>query len=107
MLTMFLLYVFLHINNDVAKKAGVAILLTVREIMISENLDIVTGDLNSAAWDYKGSNFIRDVCGLLGHGPLQESGKTSAGPSRPQEHSNSGSSADVEFVILIVEAWAF
>ena len=42
----------LHINNVFAKKRGIAkkIIQTVRALMISQNIDLVAGDFNGAAW---------------------------------------------------------
>ena len=60
---MFFCVCSLHINTKAARKASVAatILLTMRQIMLSEKIDSVAGDLNGANWYHKGTNVIRDV----------------------------------------------
>ena len=45
-------FLSLHINNVFAKKRCIAkkIIHTVRALMISQNIDLVAGDFNGAAW---------------------------------------------------------
>ena len=42
----------LHINNHFAKKRGIGqnLLLAVRTMMLQEQIDVVAGDFNGAAW---------------------------------------------------------
>ena len=42
----------LHISNIYAKKKGIAkkLILTLRAIMISQEVDVVAGDFNGSAW---------------------------------------------------------
>ena len=42
----------LHINNNYAKKRGIGkkLLLTIRAVMLDEQVDLVAGDFNGAAW---------------------------------------------------------
>ena len=53
----------LHINNVFAKKRGVAkkIIQTVRALMISQNIDLVAGDFNGAAWCCRSRNNISTI----------------------------------------------
>ena len=48
----------LHINNQYAKKRGIAkkMLLTVRTVMHQEQVDMVAGDFNGAAWRRRSGN---------------------------------------------------
>ena len=41
-----------HISNIYAKKLGIAkkLILTIRAIMIGQQIDVVTGDFNGTAW---------------------------------------------------------
>ena len=45
----------LHISNIYAKKKGIAkkLILTLRAIMISQEVDLVAGDFNGTAWRYR------------------------------------------------------
>ena len=48
----------LHINNQYAKKRGIAkhLLLAVRTVMHPEQVDMVAGDFNGAAWRRRSGN---------------------------------------------------
>ena len=48
----------LHISNIYAKKKGIAkkLILTLRAIMISQEVDLVAGDFNGTAWRYRGKD---------------------------------------------------
>ena len=41
-----------HINNNYAKKRGIGkkLLLTIRPVMLDEQVDLAAGDFNGAAW---------------------------------------------------------
>ena len=53
----------LHINNVFAKKRGIAkkIIRTVRALMISQNIDLVAGDFNGAAWRCRSRDNISTI----------------------------------------------
>ena len=53
----------LHINNVFAKKRGIAkkIIQTVRALTISQNIDLVAGDFNGAAWRCRSRDNISTV----------------------------------------------
>ena len=53
----------LHINNVYAKKRGIGkkFILTIRAVMLSENVDLVAGGLNGAAWRRDNSNNFRII----------------------------------------------
>ena len=48
----------LHINNVYAQKRGIGkkLILTIRAVMLKENVDLVAGDFNGAAWRRDNSN---------------------------------------------------
>ena len=48
----------LHISNIYAKKKGIAkkLILTLRAVMISQEVDLVAGDFNGTAWRYRGKD---------------------------------------------------
>ena len=48
----------LHISNIYAKKKGIAkkLILTLRAIMISQEVDLVAGDFNGTAWRHRGKD---------------------------------------------------
>ena len=50
----------LHISNIYAKKKGIAkkLILTIRAIMISQQIDVVAGDFNGTAWRCSNTNNI-------------------------------------------------
>ena len=53
----------LHINNIYAKKKGIAkkLILTIRAIMISQQIDVVAGDFNGTAWRCRSRNNISTI----------------------------------------------
>ena len=53
----------LHINNVFAKKRGIAkkIIQAVRALMISQNIDLVAGDFNGAAWRCRSRDKISSI----------------------------------------------
>ena len=53
----------LHISNIYAKKKGIAkkLILTLRAIMISQEVDLVAGDFNGTAWRYRGKDNLRTI----------------------------------------------
>ena len=53
----------LHINNDFAKKRGIAkkIVQTMRALMISQDIDLVAGDFNGAAWRCRSRDNISTI----------------------------------------------
>ena len=53
----------LHISNIYAKKKGVAkkLILTLRAIMISQEVDLVAGDVNGTAWRCRSRNNTRTI----------------------------------------------
>ena len=72
---------FLHISNIYAKKKGIAkkLILTLRAIMIGEQIDVVAGDFNGTAWHCRSRNNLSTIdeafadCALptpLGPAPL-------------------------------------
>ena len=50
----------LHINNSYAKKRSIGkkLILTIREVMLDEKVDMVAGDFSGAAWRRDNSNSI-------------------------------------------------
>ena len=52
-----------HINNIYAKKKGNAkkLILTVRAIMISQEVDLVSGDFNGTAWRHRGKDNLSTI----------------------------------------------
>ena len=48
----------LHVSNIYVKKKGIAkkLVLTLRAIMISQEVDLVAGDFNGTAWRYRGKD---------------------------------------------------
>ena len=78
----------LHVNNIYAKKRGIAkkLILTIRAIMISQQVDLVAGDFNGTAWRCRSRNNINTIdeaftdCALRtppGHTPLWGPGSIS------------------------------
>ena len=63
----------LHISNIYAKKKGIAkkLILTLRAIMISQEVDFVAGDFNGTAWRYRSKDNLSTIdeaftdCALL------------------------------------------
>ena len=53
----------LHINNVFAKKRGIAkkIIQVVRALMISQNIDLIAGDFNGAAWRCRSRDNFRSI----------------------------------------------
>ena len=53
----------LHINNIYAKKKGIAkkLILTIRAIMIGQQIDLVAGDFNGTAWRCSSRNNISTI----------------------------------------------
>ena len=53
----------LHISNSYAKKRGIAkkIIQTIRALMISQNIDLVAGDFNGAAWRCRSRDNISTI----------------------------------------------
>ena len=53
----------LHISNIYAKEKGIAkkLILTLRAIMISQEVDLVVGDFNGTAWRYRGKDNLSTV----------------------------------------------
>ena len=53
----------LHINNVSAKKRGIGkkLILTIRAVMLDENVDLVAGDFNGAAWRCDNRNNISTI----------------------------------------------
>ena len=53
----------LHISNIYAKKKGIAkkLILTLRAIMISQQVDLVAGDFNGTAWRCRSSNNLSTI----------------------------------------------
>ena len=53
----------LHINNIYAKKKGIAkkLILTLRAIMISQEVDLVAGDFNGTAWRYRSKDNLSTI----------------------------------------------
>ena len=53
----------LHISNIYAKKKGIAkkLILTLRAIMISQEVDLVAGDFNGTPWRYRGKDNLRTI----------------------------------------------
>ena len=71
----------LHVSNIYAKKKGIAekLILTLRAIMISQEVDLVAGDFNGTAWRHRGKDNLSTIdeaftdCALLtptGSSPL-------------------------------------
>ena len=57
----------LHIDNVFAKKRGIAkkIIQAVRALMISQNIDLVAGDFNGAAWRCRSRDNISTIDGVF------------------------------------------
>ena len=53
----------LHVNNVFAQEKGIAkkIIQTVRALMISQNIDLVAGDFNGAAWRCRSRDNLRSI----------------------------------------------
>ena len=53
----------LHISNIYAKKKGIAkkLILTLRAIMISQELDLGAGDFNGTAWRYRSKDNLSTI----------------------------------------------
>ena len=53
----------LHFNNIYAKKKGIAkkFTLTLRAILISQEVDLVAGDFNGTAWRYRGKDNLSAI----------------------------------------------
>ena len=53
----------LHISNIYAKKKGIAkkLILTLRAIMISQEVDLVAGDFNGTAWRHLGKDNLSTI----------------------------------------------
>ena len=53
----------LHISNIYAKKKGIAkkLILTLRAIMIYQEVDLVAGDFNGTAWRYRSRNNLSTI----------------------------------------------
>ena len=53
----------LHISNIYAKEKGIAkkLILTLRAIMISQEVDLVAGDFNGTAWRYRGKDNLSTI----------------------------------------------
>ena len=53
----------LHINNVFAKKRGIAkkLIQSIRALMISQNIDLVAGDFNGAAWRCRSRDNLRTI----------------------------------------------
>ena len=53
----------LHISNIYAKKKGIAknLILTLRAIMISQEVDLVAGNFNGTAWRYRCKDNLRTI----------------------------------------------
>ena len=53
----------LHISNIYAKKKGIAkkLILTLRAIMISQEVDLVAGDFNGTAWRHRGKDNLSTI----------------------------------------------
>ena len=54
---------FLHITNIYAKKKGIAkkLILTLRAIVISQEVDLVAGDFNGTAWRYRSKDNLSTI----------------------------------------------
>ena len=57
----------LHINNVYAQKRGIAkkIILAVRALMISQDIDLVAGDFNGAAWRCRSRDGLSSIEGAF------------------------------------------
>ena len=53
----------LHISNVYAKKKGIAkkLILTLRAIMLSQEVDLVAGDFNGTAWRHRGKDNLSTI----------------------------------------------
>ena len=53
----------LHISNMYARKRGIAkkLILTFRAVMISQEVDLVAGDFNGTAWQYRGKDNLSTI----------------------------------------------
>ena len=62
----------LHIKNVFATKRGIAkkIILTLRALMISQNIDLVAGDFNGAAWRCRSNDNLSSVDEAFADCPL-------------------------------------
>ena len=54
---------YLHISNIYAKKKGIAtkVILTLRVILISQEVDLVAGDFHGTAWRYPGKDNLSTI----------------------------------------------